>query len=362
MKEPIPVYIVRPINYGGVWLFFLLGLGFLYHLFYTNFSDISATYWFLKPVLYLPGGVIESAWNMDDSHTLWQFSLTALAVLLSPFMLGFGFALSVLALPLWGIWWLAGDTVLAVWQPVTLGLLMLLLILGVVFSWKWWRSERRFGSARWPAALFALFVLLTLPNIAYWAGLVYWDQYDAEQIVTAKGLWSNGDSESVDALVELARESGTGEVYYLAAGALTASERYRDVAELLVHAASSTSPREMLFMYPVVKGLQRGYDTGYYEEVLALNDLPSVSAFLPSSRADRIETGFNRLEDEYQDVIPAPGLLCRLPLLGLDGDSPRDAMQPESLYVLAFLPTSEAGLLFCRMVKSALTKVHVSGS
>lgn len=362
MKEPIPVYIVRPVNYGGVWFMILLGLGFLYHLFYTGFSDISATYWFLKPVLFLPGGVIEAAWNMEGSHAVWQFTLTALAVLLSPFMLGFGFALSVLALPLWGIWWLAGDTVLAVWQPVTLGLLMLLLTLGVIFSWKWWRSERRFGSARWPAALFVLFVVLTLPNVAFWAGLVYWDQYDAEQIATAKGYWSNGDSASVDALVELARESGTGEVYYMAAGALTASERYRDVVELMVYAASTTSPREMLFMYPVFKGLQRGFDTGYYDEVLTANDLPLVSEFLPSSREDRIETDMNKLEDEYEGVISEPEWLCRLPLLGLNADSPRDALRPESRYVVAFLPTSEAGLLFCRTVKNGLAKLQVSDS
>lgn len=277
-------------------------------------------------------------------------------------MFGFGFALSLLALPLWGIWWLTGDKVLAVWQPLSLGLLMLLLTLGVVSSWKWWRSERRFGSARWPAALFALFVLLTIPNVAYWAGLAYWDRYDAEQIATAKSYWSNGNSESLDALVELARQSGTGEVYYLAAGALAASERYRDVAELIVYAASTTSPREMLFMYPVYKGLQRGYDSGYYDEVLTANDLPLVSEFLPSSRKDRITFDMDTLEDEIEDAVSKPEGLCKLGLLGLDGSSPHDAMRPESRYVLAFLPTSEAGLLFCRTVKNSLSKLHVTGS
>ncbi|MFP3442351.1 hypothetical protein R0K18_31930, partial [Pantoea sp. SIMBA_133] len=84
--------------------------------------------------------------------------LIGLAACLSPVMLGAGFALSVFAVPIWGLWWLIGDTVLAVWQPVTLGLLMLTFVLGLVFSWKWWRTERRFGSARWPGAVLVAFV------------------------------------------------------------------------------------------------------------------------------------------------------------------------------------------------------------
>lgn len=114
MREPIPVYIVTPVNYGGVWFMILLALGFLYHLFYTSFSEFATSYWFLKPVLFFPGGVVEAAWNMDHSNLVWKISLTALAVLFSPFMFGFGFALSLLALPLWGIWWLTGDKVLAI--------------------------------------------------------------------------------------------------------------------------------------------------------------------------------------------------------------------------------------------------------
>ena len=354
MREPIPVYIVKPVNTGGLWFVGMLVCAFLYYFFYTNLNEISDTYWFLKPVLFLPGGVIEAAWNLEDTSPTWHIILIGLAACLSPVMLGAGFALSVFAVPIWGLWWLIGDTVLAVWQPVTLGLLMLTFVLGLVFSWKWWRTERRFGSARWPGAVLVVFVIVTLPNIAYWAGLAYWDRHDSEKVESAKALLSDGDPESIEALVDLARSSGTGEVYYLAAGALTADKRYRDVAELLVHASNNTSIREMLFMAPIVKGLQRGYDTGYFDEALAVNGLPLASEFLPSARSDRIETGFNKLEDEYEDAVSKPEWLCSLPLVGVDGDSTPDILRPESRYVLAFLPTSEAGLLFCRTIKSGL--------
>lgn len=59
MREPIPVYIVTPVNYGGVWFMILLALGFLYHLFYTSFSEFATSYWFLKPVLFFRVGLLK---------------------------------------------------------------------------------------------------------------------------------------------------------------------------------------------------------------------------------------------------------------------------------------------------------------
>lgn len=302
-------------------------------------GELASQYWFLKPSALLfdwffPLAIGDSdiaGWArglfelMFDPVHPWHYdyptwliiSAGLIGALLAELIVYVSIFSIILLIPVWAIWWVIGDVVIGLFQyvlfPIALVVLAVCALAWVAWFFVWWHQRYRAGQGKVPTVIFTVFCVLVVTFISHVAAMAYWNQYDQKQIQSALRIYDEQGAAAADELIAMAAASGTGEVAYLATLALAESERYDEIISVAKQVNEVGGPREVLFSYPIVNRLDKGYSS-LSEQMVTLG-LPGFT-----SRVSKLETNRNLVSQIADAILPAyeestaQTTLCLLPL------------------------------------------------
>jgi len=335
-------------------------------------GELASQYWFLKPSALLfdwffPLAIGDSdiaGWArglfelMFDPEHPWHYDYPTwliifaglIGALLAELIVYVSLYSIILLIPVWAIWWVIGDVVIGLFQyvlfPIALVVLAVFALAWAAWFFFWWRQRYQSGQGKLPAIIFTVFCLLAVPFIGHVAALTYWNQHDQKQTESALRIFNEQGQAAADELIAMAAASGTGEVAYLATLALAESERYGEIINLAKQVHEAGGPRELLFIYPIARRLDKGYFM-LSKQMMALG-LPGFT-----DRISKLEDNrdiVNQIESVigpmYEDSTVLT-LACLLPLK-LSSSGLEESLQEETVADFGF----RSLLYLCRALRN----------